>query len=97
MTMKRIVSVIFVLCVASAALVGGLAVLPHAHDHDFDHSQHKSCPVYQAGLHVSDATVIIHGFAFFIVALALITQSSSGIPSRVFHHSSYLRAPPVIF
>jgi hypothetical protein len=92
--MKRILSVFFIVCAVSMALMGGLAVLPHAHGHDFDHSQHKACPVYQLSLHSHDglaaeSAVFVVLFAFTF--LAGVRPKLISEPQRYFLSP---RAPP---
>ena len=82
--------------VLSAAVVGALSVLPHAHGDDLDHSKHQTCPVYQFGLHdsSSEATATFVFGVLWIVAFLVVSFQIFRTPaSRSF---LLLRAPPVV-
>ncbi len=90
----------FILCVAAAilfsAFLGALAVVPHAHGHDLDHSSHKSCPVHQKGLHSSDAVFLTAALwtSISLFRLPAETLSSFELSEAVALHLS--RAPPAL-
>ncbi len=92
--MKKVLSVLLIGCVVILALMGVLTVFPHMHGSDTDHSSHKTCPVYQLGLHSVDMMV------FAVVGLSIIffvefLRQKKGLLSHHFcftHLSS--RAPP---
>ncbi len=98
--MKNISKPLSVLAVLAVVLFGigaGLSILPHVHGNDFDHSQHKSCPVYQIGLHSTD---IVSASVFAFIVLFVLVFSVNEIFNSdflcPFLHYFHLRAPPVI-
>ncbi len=95
--MKKVLSVLLIGCVVILALMGALTVFPHMHGSDTDHSSHKTCPVYQLGLHSVDMMV------FAVVGLAVIflfkffrqkKEAFSYNPSIIYLSP---RAPPLNF
>ena len=95
--MKKVLAVLLVCFVVMLALLGALSVFPHVHGNDFDHSAHKSCPVYQFSLHESGAIVVMFCFfvvPFFVGYLTRVKQRLSVQPSCPF---APLRAPPALF
>jgi len=92
--MKKVFCVLFVIAIVVLGVLGALAVLPHAHGHDFHHSQHENCPVYQFSISHSNAmqagTVFFafFGLSFFLLILLLTSFS------KPFNYFFSLRAPP---
>lgn len=93
--MRKILALPLLALVFSAAVLGALSVIPHAHGDDLDHSKHQTCPVYQQGLQDSSADVAAC-FTFgglFLVAFVTISLQSPRTPT----HRTFLspRAPPL--
>jgi hypothetical protein len=93
--MKKFFLILLVLAFAVAGVAGALAVVPHGHDEDFDHSKHASCPVYQAQLQGTNALIPSMVFLVFVSLVLFFLKTSSFVcpPSFSFLFSS-LRAPP---
>lgn len=94
-TMKKFLSGIFIVLFAAGSVVAGLNVLPHAHGQDFDHSQHKTCPVYQAGqaaFFAEEAVAQVLVFSLFVSFILFSKEKHSEFSPEIF---SSLRAPPV--
>jgi hypothetical protein len=93
--MKKFFVILGVLAIACVSVTGALAVVPHGHDGDLDHSRHTACPVYQAGLHSLECVSPV--FSFFIAFLFLCFFKEKHTPSfpRIFRSHSLLRAPPI--
>lgn len=93
--MKKSLAFLTVLAVLLFGVAGALAVIPHGHGDDFDHSKHASCPVYQAGLHAPAFALFSAVFAFFLITAA--RHVSSEPRFFFFTHLTYtsLRAPPI--
>jgi hypothetical protein len=85
----------FVLCsVVVLGIIGALAVIPHVHGNDTDHSQHETCPVHQFNLIHTGATVaavFVLTFIFLAACLEIVKKSFIYISVRSF---ALLRAPP---
>ena len=94
--MKKKLSLLLVTSILFFGVVGALAVIPHVHGKDFNHSHHETCPVYQFGIgnvhaDVSQADVIV---AFLLLCFLIEIQKSSAV---VFLRSfAHLRAPPAV-
>jgi len=93
---KKTLAVLLVCFVVLLALLGALSVLPHAHGNDFDHSTHKSCPVYQFSLHDSAAILVTFCFivAGFFVGYLIPAQEFFLIQPS--HRFASPRAPPTL-
>jgi hypothetical protein len=95
--MKKIWACLTVIALLYAGIAGGLAVVPHGHGDDLDHSRHASCPIYQASLHAPQATeVAVQTFVVFLVFsfLAALLKSTPFIASFFYFP---LRGPPAYF
>ncbi len=94
--MRKSLSVLAVIAIIFAALGGALAVIPHTHGKDVDHSHHSSCPLYQISLHHFEAFVaaLKIAVAFLFLSFLLLREV------HLFHApspcSAYLRAPPAV-
>ena len=94
--MKKILAGFVICAVVVLGILGALAIIPHAHGHDTDHSQHETCPVHQFNLIHTGATVtsvFALSFIFLAAYLEIIKKSFSYIVIRSF---AFLRAPPVL-
>ena len=95
-SMKKKLSLFIAASVFALGIVGALAVVPHVHGKDFNHSQHQTCPIYQFGIgnvhaDVSHAAVIIALFIFcFLIEIRKVSHTFF---SRSSAHS---RAPPIL-
>jgi hypothetical protein len=94
--MKKLLTIAAIFAIVLLGITGALAVIPHAHGDDFDHSKHQTCPVYQAGLHAPALALFGVVFSLFLAAAS---RYVSGEPlffffTRLTHTS--LRAPPVL-
>ena len=94
--MKKTLSLAIVLSVLFFGIVGALAVIPHVHGKDFNHSQHETCPVYQFGVSnvhadISCAAVIIALFLF-----CFLIEIKKSLPVFFSHSSAHSRAPPAV-
>ena len=94
--MKKLLAVVSIVAVLFLGVVGALAVIPHTHGNDYNHSKHESCPVYQFGvqkIHATEASVVVFSLVFVLqFVLFQETRSFSGV-YRLF---SYLRSPPTL-
>lgn len=94
--MKKFLVCLSVLAIACVSITGALAIVPHGHGDDLDHSQHESCPVYQAGLQSTVFIVAVWAFALF---LHVAVRHESREPFFLFFTRltpASLRAPPSI-
>jgi hypothetical protein len=93
--MKRTLSILAVVAVLFLGVVGALAVIPHAHGKDFDHSEHATCPIYQLSLQNFSAVFpdVLAAAAFFLFCYFVSFKKDGYFSS----HSSVIssRAPPV--
>ena len=89
--MLVVLTVLGVLCLG---ILGALAVIPHAHGNDLNHSHHKDCPVYQFGLGhtVADVSVINAIVALLLFSYLIAFQKT--LPIIVSGKISLLRGPP---
>ena len=95
--MKKFLAGLAVAAVLVSAFLTGLSVLPHEHGGDFDHSNHKSCPVYQKSLHSDDALCApLFAAAFFAVFAAFVCAENRP-QLRLVRLSASSRAPPLSF
>lgn len=92
--MKKFLAVFAICSILLASGLAGLSVLPHAHGNDLDHSQHKSCAVYQFSLGHTDAltATIIFSLLLFVAFRSFIPEAQ--LSSERFFHFHPLRAPP---
>ena len=93
---RKCLAALAIIGVLALGIVGALAVVPHAHDKDYNHSRHETCPVYQFGLSNVHADLFHVDviLALFLFGFLIETQKSLSIFfSRSF---AYLRAPPVV-
>ena len=94
--MKKSLSILAIAAIVFLGVVGALAVVPHTHGNDFDHSKHATCPVYQFSLQgfnavftsFSIATVLFQ-FCYFVSL-----KKNSFLRSYLSFVSS--RAPPAL-
>jgi hypothetical protein len=93
--MKKFLTLLGIFAILCVSVTGALAVIPHGHGDDLDHSKHAACPVFQAGILSAGFILATAGFA------ALLDKAARHIsiePSFFFFtRSTYasLRAPPV--
>jgi len=94
---KKICAGLSVAAILVSAFLAGLAVIPHVHERDLDHSQHKSCPVYQKSFHSADGIVdpVPLFFAIPLCAGFVFLSSKPRLHRGRFSVSS--RAPPRLF
>ena len=92
--MKKLLTLLTILAIVCLGVVGALAVVPHAHGNDLNHSHHKDCPVYQFGLGhtVADISVINAIVALFLFSYLLAFQKT--LPIIVSGKTTLLRGPP---
>jgi len=92
---KKAFVVLVIGCVLCFALIGALSVVPHTHGNDFNHSTHKTCPIYQFSLHplqvALQAGVVIA--AVFFLSYILFTEFL--FPHANLFLTTRLRSPPV--
>jgi len=94
--MKKFFSVLTIVAVISLGVVGALAVVPHVHGKDLDHSKHETCPVYQFSLQNLNAAIasFISAAVLFLFFYFIHVRKSFSFAQ---HFSSVsLRAPPVL-
>ena len=94
--MRKALSVVVVSSVLFFGVVGALAVIPHVHGKDFNHSQHETCPVYQFGISnvhadVSHVSVIIALFLF-----CFLIKIQKRLPIFFSRSLAHPRAPPAV-
>ena len=92
--MKRFFTVLAILAVLVSAGLCTLSCIPHTHAGDFDHSQHKSCPVYQFSLHALDAAVPLVQALVLLAALRFLAASAFVPLSLPALAAARSRAPP---
>jgi len=92
--MKKFLAVFAVSAVLLASGLAGLSVLPHSHGNDFDHSQHKSCAVYQFSLGHTDALASSATLIFTLFILLRLFLPEMRISTQCFFQFHPLRAPP---
>jgi hypothetical protein len=93
--MKKFFSILLVFSVVLLALLGALAVLPHAHPGDFNHSQHPACPVYQLALHAFDGLVLCWGLLCLVFVWTFFSTKKFLVLVSCFSSNISLRAPPL--
>ena len=91
---NKFLIVLLVSCVVLLALLGALAVLPHAHGGDFNHATHQSCPVYQFSLHSVDFNFQAAALVAVIFSLIFLKIREFASPRSIFFFTASLRAPP---
>ena len=94
--MKKFLVVLTILAVVCLGVLGALAIAPHAHGNDLNHSHHKDCPVYQFGLgnvH-ADIAAVNAVIALFLFSYCVAFQKA--LPIIVSGKSTFLRGPPVL-
>ena len=94
--MKKFLAVLAVLAIACVSVTGALAVIPHAHGSDFDHSQHKTCPVHQVGLSGVQAAFVQALIFFFTLAACSLVFISKAFNEHFFSSTLFLRGPPAL-
>lgn len=93
--MKKVFSILLVAGVLCVGLTGALAVVPHVHGRDFNHSQHETCPVHQLSLHPLHLASVEAAFLVVFLAACFGRIFSAKVFPFVFHEFLFLRAPPV--
>ena len=94
--MKKCLAGLSIVAVLFLGIVGALAVIPHTHGHDVDHSKHQSCPVYQFGIQNTHAAVddaVVFSFVF-VFCFILFTECQKFSGASVLF--SRLRAPAAL-
>jgi hypothetical protein len=93
--MRKFLSVLGILAVLCVSVTGALAVIPHGHGDDLDHSKHAACPIFQAGILSAGFILATVGFAalFYKAARHISIEPSFFFFTRSTYAS--LRAPPV--
>lgn len=92
---KRMFSVLLVAAVCGFSASSALAVLPHTHGEDQNHSKHATCPVHQAahqGFHAAIEVSPSIGSSFeapFLASAEFFSPAALPVPVRV------SRAPPL--
>ena len=94
MRVKKLLSVQTILGIVCLGVLGALAVIPHTHGNDLNHSHHKDCPVYQFGLGhtAADSSVVNVIIALFLFSYLVAFQKT--LPIIVSGKISLLRGPP---
>lgn len=92
---------IAVLLTVAVVLAGGaqaLAVVPHVHGHDADHSAHSTCPVHQAQL-ASFCAPEVSGSSIFAAEPCdfHVEAADAGLVPQNRFFQGFLRAPPSFF
>jgi len=93
---KKALAVLAVCFVVILALVGALSVVPHVHGNDFDHSTHKSCPIYQFSLHSVNFALHTTALVFVIFSLFFLWVKEFQFPKHTLFFTALLRAPPIL-
>lgn len=92
--MKKLTTIFIISAVLCMGVVGALALMPHAHGEDLDHSQHSSCAVHQfaqSGIQTDAAQGNFFIALFFVCYLLFLQKSSPVVFSRL---TQSLRGPP---
>ena len=95
--MKKVLSVLLIAAVIILAFMGALAVIPHVHGSDTDHSSHKICPVYQVSLYSLDMTVFAAVSLFLIFLIQFFKAKKNLFGYYFFYTTLSSRAPPFSF
>lgn len=92
--MKKSLAVLAIVAVFSLGIIGALAIVPHIHGDDTDHSKNQGCAVHQAATVILGGSVsifvLICGFAF----VARIVSDGEQAFVSYSTSSLFLRAPP---
>ncbi len=94
---KKFLVYLAIAAVALSAGLSGLAILPHTHGEDSDHSQNAGCVVYQyEQSHANDFAQI--SAVVFILLLGVVGSllTKKAAPVSFTRHFASLRAPPTI-
>lgn len=92
--MKKLLTLLTIAAIICLGVLGALAVVPHTHGNDLNHSHHKDCPIYQFGLgnvH-ADITAVNAVIALFLFSYLIAFQKT--LPIVVSGKISFLRGPP---
>ncbi|MGH7197572.1 MAG: hypothetical protein ACREH5_02370 [Candidatus Omnitrophota bacterium] len=92
--MRKFLTVLFIFALAALSMTGALAVIPHGHGDDLDHSRHASCPVHQAGLQTTAFVLAVWAFALLLQVAVRHELAESFFISFSRFNSPSLRAPP---
>ena len=94
--MRKLLAVLSIVAVLFLGIVGALAVVPHTHGNDYNHSKHENCPVYQFGVqkvHATEAAAVVFSLVF-VLQFILFQENHSFL--GIHHLFSYLRGPPAL-
>ena len=92
--MKKFLAALAIAAIFSLAIVGALAIVPHTHGSDLNHSKHSTCPVYQFGLHGFQAAFSVFYLVFVLGAAAFFLPHDFDTGFGFSGYFSLLRAPP---
>ena len=95
-SMKKALSLVVILSVLFLGIVGALAVIPHVHGKDFNHSQHETCPVYQFGIGNVHADVFHVDVIVALFLFCFLIEIQKILPVFFSRSFAHLRAPPVV-
>ena len=93
--MRKCLSLFVIIAVVALGLVGALALVPHSHGTDTDHSRHQTCPIYQFSLaHIGVHTLSLEVIAaLFVSCFFIAVRKVKTYDFDLFFLS--LRAPPL--
>ncbi len=92
--MKKLFILFLTAATVSFGTMGALSLLPHSHGNDFNHAQHETCPVYQAGIAGKNFTATIFVWTIFLASALFIEKISPVFIYFKQPRFSPLRAPP---
>lgn len=94
--MKKFLAGLVICSVVVLGIIGALAVIPHVHGNDTDHSQHETCPIHQFNLIHTGATVATVFTLIFIFLAAYLEIVKKSFVYTSVHLFASLRAPPAL-
>ena len=94
--MKKFLAALAIVAVMGFGIVGALAVIPHTHGKDFNHSQHQTCPVYQFGISNVHADVSHVDFIVALFIFCFLIEFQKSVPVFFTRSLTHPRAPPAI-
>jgi len=95
-TAKKALVVLAIFAVVCLGVVDALAVIPHTHGHDLNHSHHETCPVFQLSLCNVHADVFHLNVIITLFLLSYLIEFQKSLFVIFSRSFAYLRAPPVL-
>ena len=94
--MKKLFIILLVIVFALTGVCAALSVLPHVHGHDFDHSKHSTCPVFQVSqICFAGKIFVFISFFIYLVSRRYFFRQAS-LLDFILYRSVLLRGPPVL-